>query len=249
LPESTTVEGICLRRVEVGEHDGVVTFMTREAGKLAAMVRGLLGPRSKHAAACQMFVRSRLQFAAGRKLPILAQAEILTSHYGLREDLLRTAWATYACELLDRAVPDNEPHEALYELLVETLATLVQAADPAAPAHSFELRLLAELGYQPVLDRCAVTGRPILGEQALFCPAAGGLVTPGLTDAPAVPVDRRTVAAMRRLLEPAAYGFDLAATRVPPALAKPLRLALRAYVAHHLETEPRSAAFLDQLLD
>jgi hypothetical protein len=62
-------------------------------------------------------------------------------------------------------------------------------------------------------------------------------------------VDRRTVAAMRRLLDPAGYGFDLAETRIPPALAKPLREALRAYVAYHLETEPKSAAFLDQLLD
>lgn len=249
MVESTTVEGVCLRRVEVGEQHGVVTFMTREAGKLACMVRGLLGPKSKHAAACQMFVRSRLQIVPSLKLPVLAQCDIVTSYYGLREDLLRSAWATYACELLDRALPDSEPHETSYELLLETLETLLTAADPAAPAHSFELRLLDDLGYRPVLDRCAVTGQPILGDHALFCPTAGGLVAPGACDAPGVPVDRRTVAAMRRLLEPEAYGFDLTATRVPEALAKPLRLALRAYVAHHLEAEPKSAAFLDQLLD
>jgi len=223
--------------------------MTREAGKVACMARGLLGPKSKHSAACQMFVRSRLQIVPSLKLPILAQSDILSSYYALREDLLRTAWATYVCELLDRALPDHEPHEALYELLVETLDTILAAADPAAPAHSFELRLLDDLGYRPVLDRCAVTGQPISGDEAWFCPAAGGLVTPGACDEAAVPVDPRTVAAMRRLLDPAAYEFDLAATRVPPALAKPLRLALRLYVAHHLETEPKSAAFLDQLLD
>ena len=243
-----TTEGVCLRRVEVGEKDGVVTFMTRDQGKLAAMVRGLLGPKSKHAAACQMFVRSRLQFASGRNLPILAQAEILTSHYGLREDLLQTAWATYVCELLDRALPDREPHEALYEILIETLDHLLRADDPAAPSHSFELRMLSELGYLPVLDRCVVTGRPIQGDQATFCPGEGGLVSPEL-GAAGVTVNRRTVAAMRRLLEPDAYGFDLAETRIPPELAKSLRAALRAYVAYHLETEPKSAAFLDQLLD
>ncbi len=58
----------------------------------------------------------------------------------------------------------------------------------------------------------------------------------------------RLVKAMRRLLDPARYGVDLLCTQIPEALADDLREAIRAHLRYHLDTEPKSAAFLDQLL-
>ncbi|NUQ01331.1 MAG: DNA repair protein RecO, partial [Armatimonadetes bacterium] len=238
-----------LRRTDYGEFDAVVTFLTRDAGKLACIARGVKRPRSKNSPACQMFVLSRLSLAAGRRLPVLTQTDIVESFYGLREDVWRAAYATYLCELVDRALPDEEPHPGLYELLLATLRGVIASAEPEALAHSFELRLLAELGYEPVLDRCARCGEAIGEEEALFSPAAGGLVHVEEHDPrePAVQVSPRVVAAMRRLLRPERYEVDLLRTQIPSALAAPLRQAVRAHLAFHLETEPKSLRFLDQL--
>ncbi len=246
----STDDGLCLRRADYGEFDAVVTFLTRQGGKRPCAVKGVRRPRSRNAPVCQLFVHSRLQIVAGRGLARLAQAEVIDSFYALREDLWQSARATYCCELADRAVPDDEPQEALYELLLETLTCLCAAEDGRAPLHSFELRLTALLGYEPVLHRCARCGEPIEERTAAFCPAAGGLVHLEDTD----PRDEyrevspRLVKAMRRLLDPARYGVDLLCTQIPEALADDLREAIRAHLRYHLDTEPKSAAFLDQLL-
>lgn len=248
-PRDGIDEGLCLRRVDYGEHDAIVTFLTRDRGKLGALARGVKKPKSANAPACQMFVLSRLHLVPGKRLPILAQTEIVTSHYELREDLWTSAYATYLCELTDRALPEDEPVPEVYALLLQTLALLLEAEEPEAAVRSFELRLMAELGYQPVLDRCARCGERIDDETAMFCPAAGGLVHVDDADPRewSIEVDPRLVKALRRLLEPDRLGTDLARTHIPEPLAAPLREAVRGFLRCHLETEPKSAAFLDQL--
>ena len=246
---SEPLDAVCLRRHDVGDYDAVVTFLTRSRGKIATMARGVKRPRSRKAPACQIFVRSRIELARGAPLPGLSQAVVEESFYALREDLQRSAYASYVCELCDRALPDEAAHAEVYELLVETLGGLTLAEDGAAVCHSFELRLLVLLGYEPALDRCARCGAPVDLADALFSPAAGGLVHrhEATGDSAAGEATPQLLAALRRLMDPEAYELDLPATRIPPELEERLRRCLRAYRRYHLEFEPRSEAFLDQL--
>ena len=242
-------DGICLRRVDYGEADAIVTFLTRERGKLGCFAKGVKRANSRNAPVCQLFAVSRLQLVEGKRLPLLAQSELLDSFYPLREDVWRTAYATFACELCDRALPDHEPAEAVFELLLTTLHQLAPAGEPEALIHSFELRLMATLGYQPVLDHCARCGGGIEEQCAVFCPAAGGLIHAEHHDPreEGVVVTPRVVKALRRLLQPDEYGLDLLHTHIPPPLATALREALAAHRRCYLETEPRSVQFLEQL--
>lgn len=242
-------DALCLRSREVGEHDLIVTYLTHDAGKLAVMARGVKRAKSRNAPLCGMFTRCKLRLAAGRGLPVLAQGELLESHYALREDLWRAAYATYLCELTDRALPDAEPQPGVFELLLWSLTGLTLAPDGAALVHSYELRLLTALGYQPVLDGCARTGVEFTGEVAWFSPAAGGLIHPDALEPGevAVEVTPKVVRAMRRLLDPVGYEVDLLQLTIPPDLLPTIRAANRAQVRYYLETEPKSAEFLDQL--
>lgn len=242
------LQAICIRRTELREHDLIAGFLTREAGKLSAVARGVRRGAAKLAPVCQLAARSEIYLAVGRGLATLAQATLADSHHGLRADVWKSARAAYLCELCDRALPETEPHEALYELLAEALTGLVAAEDGAGWQHSFELRLLAELGYAPVLDRCA-RGGDALAAEALFCPAAGGLIQPDRRERgeAATPVSPRAVRALRRLLDPAAYDLDLTTLAMPPDLERELREALDGYLSHHLEVELKSAGFMDSL--
>jgi DNA repair protein RecO (recombination protein O) len=63
-----------------------------------------------------------------------------------------------ACAVADGALPEREPHERSFALMVQLIAGL---ADPltALPALvRWEAMLLADLGYGMDLSRCAVTG-------------------------------------------------------------------------------------------
>jgi DNA repair protein RecO (recombination protein O) len=65
----------------------------------------------------------------------------------------------YLNELLLRLLPRDDPHEALFDVYAEALARL--SRDPsAAVLRGFEKRLLAELGYAPLLEH-DVASRPI----------------------------------------------------------------------------------------
>ena len=66
----------------------------------------------------------------------------------------------YLNELLLRLLPRDDPHEALFDVYGKALARAVAAATAqAAVLRSFEKRLLAELGYAPLLERDAASAR------------------------------------------------------------------------------------------
>jgi DNA repair protein RecO (recombination protein O) len=66
----------------------------------------------------------------------------------------------YVNELLLRLLPREDPHEELFDRYGEALQRLSSQDAPSAVLRGFEKRLLAELGYAPLLERDAAS-RPI----------------------------------------------------------------------------------------
>jgi DNA repair protein RecO (recombination protein O) len=66
----------------------------------------------------------------------------------------------YLNELLLRLLPRDDPHETLFDCYAEALNRLSLSGDASAVLRAFEKRLLAELGYAPILERDAAS-RPI----------------------------------------------------------------------------------------
>lgn len=247
MSTDVTLQAIVLRRQDIGEHDAWVVLLSRERGKLSAMARGVKRPRSKLAALTQRFTLARFHLIEGRKMVILDQGAVEESFYALREDLWRMAYATYLCELVDRAVTGEEASPEVFDLLAATLHQLLQAEDAAALVHSFELRLLALLGYEPVLGWCVRCRGPVGGPITFFSAAQGGLLCPQCQacDRQAVRLSPLSVRYLRRLLRP--RETDLTRARLAEPSAREVEAALRAHIRYHLEAEPRSAAFLRRL--
>jgi DNA repair protein RecO (recombination protein O) len=79
----------------------------------------------------------------------------------------------YLNELVLRLLPREDPHEALFDAYGESLQHLAGGADLPAALRGFEKRLLAELGYAPLLDRDAAS-RPIdPGQRYVYEPERG----------------------------------------------------------------------------
>jgi len=66
----------------------------------------------------------------------------------------------YVNELVLRLLPRDDPHEALFDFYLRSLDELARGAEQAPVLRSFERRLLAELGYAPLLEQDAAH-RPI----------------------------------------------------------------------------------------
>jgi DNA repair protein RecO (recombination protein O) len=161
-------EAIVLRRSDFGEADRLLTLYTPEWGKLRVIAKGVRKPTSRKSGHLELFTHSRLLVAKGRNLDIVTQAETLHSFRALREDLLRTGWAYYAAELLDRFVEEGIEDRPLFNLFLATLGWLCEDV-VLRTAASGAGRLSASTVSLPCLP-----GRGRAWDHSLLQPSSGG---------------------------------------------------------------------------
>ena len=240
-------EGIILRRSDFGEADKLLTIFTRDFGKLRAIAKGARKPQSRKTGHVELFMRTSFFFARGRELDIVTQAEMVASYEALRKDLVRTTYASYAVELLDRFVVDHDRNVNIYNLLAAALDWFSTAPDVRLAARYYELRLLSYVGFQPELFRCLGSGDPIREEDQYFSAELGGLLSPAYAGAGsrARPISAAAVKVLR-FLQTRPWA-DVHRLRLRPALQRELEAQLFHYLAFHLERNLKSVDFLNQL--
>ncbi|MCS6906868.1 MAG: DNA repair protein RecO [Anaerolineales bacterium] len=172
------VEGVVLRHLDWGEADRLVMLFARDRGKLQALAKGVRKARSRKAGHLEPFNRVSLLLARGRDLPLITQAETLTSYPVFHEDLLRMGYGAYVLELIDRFAVEGEANVALYQLLVETLERLGCSSEPFFELRYFEVKLLDQVGFRPEFFRCVVCNESIQPRDQFFSCELGGAVCP-----------------------------------------------------------------------
>jgi DNA repair protein RecO (recombination protein O) len=178
-PRSFRVEAVVLRHADWGEADRLLTLFTRERGKMRAIAKGARRIRSRKAGHLEPFTRVTLQLAKGRDLFIVTQADTLDAYILLGTELVKTGYASYVIELLDRfTTEDGSENYPVFVLLTETLKRISVDSDPWLAIRYYEVQLLDYLGYRPQLFKCANCGKEILPEDQYFSPAAGGVLCP-----------------------------------------------------------------------
>jgi DNA repair protein RecO (recombination protein O) len=145
-------EAILLRLTDFGEADRIVTAFTLDHGKLQGIARGAKRSRKRFAGALDPFAHPKLQLQPGKGLATLLSADIIGIFPGIRNDLAKIGTAAYACELVDRLTPDEEPNPRLFRLLHCYLQRLDSAPLSPSDRRFFAVNLLKILGYQPELE-------------------------------------------------------------------------------------------------
>jgi DNA repair protein RecO (recombination protein O) len=137
----------------------VVEAFSRRFGRLGLLARGARRPRSAMRGVLLAFHPLRLAWTASAELGTLVSAEWSGGPGALAGTGLMCGF--YLNELLLRLLPREDPHENLFDAYASALGSLSAGSSHAPVLRSFERRLLAELGYAPVLDRDAATGAAI----------------------------------------------------------------------------------------
>jgi DNA repair protein RecO (recombination protein O) len=252
------VDAIVLRSRDLGEADKALTLFSREEGKIQAAARGARRPRNRMAGAAQALTHGRFMlFGGGRGMDSINQCEIKDSFQGLREDLVKGTSGQYAAELLDLLTRDRDRNEGAFILLLTCLCLLGEVEDTELVLRLYELRLLAQIGYRPRLDRCAGCEADVATlNPVLFCAPAGGLLCAqcreqgtdagGGAGAGGRLISRGTVETMRRMLD----GDLRRALNLRPlrTTREEMVAVIHGYILWHFEKLPRSLEFLTSLL-
>lgn len=147
---------IIIRSMDYGEGNKIVTLLTEGGSKAGVIVRGAKKARSRHGSLAQPFTYGEFLFFKNSSggLGTLNHGEIMESHHLLRERLELAAYASYAAELTDRTLQDDEADPFLYAQLKACFEALQADKDPQIVSHLYDMKVLQRAGYDPQLDAC-----------------------------------------------------------------------------------------------
>ncbi len=240
-------EAIVLRRTDFGESDRLLTLFSRESGKIKAIAKGARKPQSRKTGHVELFMRTQFLFAIGRDLNIITQAEMIEAYPALRQDLVRTTYASYAVELLDRFTPEEDKHVGIYDLLAEGLGWFATANDVMLVARFYELRLLDLAGFRPQLFQCVACNHPIQEQDQFFSPELGGILCPDCRekDRRARPISAVAVKVLRYLQSRSWQTVSILTLK--RSLQTELESLMHFYLTYILERHLKSVDFLHRL--
>lgn len=169
---------IVLRSRKWGDADRIVTFYSKEKGKIGGVARGARRPKSRFGAALEPFSLCRLNLfeKAGDSLLRVSQVDLVRSSQKLRESLRLIDSAARMVNVVAAITPDGDPDPLLFDTLEQGLVSLHESEDPAFTALLFQIRLLGVTGFRPQTDHCAACGKAHFAGEPQFSPLAGGLV-------------------------------------------------------------------------
>lgn len=166
--ERTVVKGIVLRESDSKESDKILTVLTGEMGKITVIAKGARSRRSKVSAAAQLLAYSEMVLSESHGWQYLTEASTIELFDGVRGDIELLSLASYFAELVDYVSNDETEAQTLLSLLLNALYALGTLHRPQELVKAaFEMRLMAEIGFEPLLDGCCACGSAENAESVL----------------------------------------------------------------------------------
>lgn len=241
---------LILKRRDFGEADRLLTILTPEHGKIDVIAKGARKITSHKLGHVELFTRADMLVHTGRDLGVVSQAEVAAPYVGLRDDLLRGAYAGYCAELLDRFTQDGDDStRQLFTLLDATFTRISENDDVRLPIRFYEMKLLDLVGFRPELSTCMVGYEAIRPVDQWFSYMEGGAICPehGLQKtAYSIPIPMLTLKLMRHLQR--SRWEEVQTVQITPTLHDDLERVLLGYVTYLLERRLQSVDFIRRLL-
>jgi len=233
-------EAVVLRTYRLGEADKIVSFFTRQFGRLRAAATGAQRPKSRYGGSLEplSYVRLWLFERENRDLLRLNSAELVESFYDMQKDYRLQVAVQYLVEVSERILPEREVNERAFRLLLAVGRGLKRSGEVDRPLVYFNYWLLRLAGFLPDLEHCAACGKALgdrpgyygRGSEGLLCADCRSGRT-GLTRQTASPAALGLAAAIRR----SPLDQWLAAGETPTAGVRELRLFLEEVLEAHAE--------------
>ena len=177
-------EALVLRTYPLKEADLVVSFFTRDQGKLRGVAKRARRPKSPFGAGLERLSHVRMAYfqRETRELVNLDSCELIHSQFGLVSDYRAGVALDYFAEVGEQLLPAAEPSEKFFRLLLAVLEHLKTAGGRGVwqAVTYFSLWAVRLSGWLPELNVCLGCGclldEPEHPERAFFSRGRAGLI-------------------------------------------------------------------------
>ena len=241
-----TSEAVVLRTWPIREADLIVSFFTRDHGRIKGVAKAALKSRKRFGGALEPMTVARAWFAERPKQELvrLDQLEIIRSPLSAPVDQVRMTVLSFFAELLDQALPEHDPQEAVFRLLVAVLEqTTVE--QPWLPLTYFQLWMTRLMGLLPDIAHCTACGEALKPGETSFNPFHDGLFCAVHRSSNASELSADSWQLAQRMLRAPVGAF--AAEPWPKRRGHDLRRFTLQSIERHLERKLRTAEVLARL--
>jgi DNA repair protein RecO (recombination protein O) len=133
--------GIIIKRSNFGDASKYLTVFSRERGKIRLIAKGIRKIKSRRASHLELFNSTSIQTYQD----IIVEAKIINDYSNLKAGLKTTGYLFYLAEVLDKMLPEHEPHELVFDKLVQSLTGL----NSLTSLKNIVVELMWDLGYLP----------------------------------------------------------------------------------------------------
>jgi DNA repair protein RecO (recombination protein O) len=239
-------EAVVLRKWPVHEADEIVSLFTRSHGRIRGVAKAAAKSRRRFGGALEPMTWVTASYVERPKQDLvrLDACEVLSSPLSDPVNYARAAALAFYAEVLEEALPDHDPHEAVFRLV---LAVLEQTRDMRIwmPVTYFSLWITRLLGWMPSLTHCTLCGEAFGAEAAWFEAWSDGLVCSRHKQGASRALCAESLALARRIFQSPVAA--LAAEDWPANRAADLRRFTSQALERHLERKLHSAAALSKL--
>jgi DNA repair protein RecO (recombination protein O) len=253
-------EAVVLRTYPLKEADLVVSFLTRDQGKLRGVAKRARRPKSPFGAGLERLSHVRMAYfqRETRELVNLDSCELIRSQFDLVSDYWASVALDYFAEVSEQMLPAAEPNEKFFRLLLAVLDDLRGAANGGRVWRAvtyFSLWAVRLSGWLPELHVCLGCGSllddaggEVAPERAFFGRGRAGLLCgpcrrlPGVGNTWELSADSRRIAA-EMLRKPVA---ELSTNAWDQTTAADLRRFLVQQIEEHVERRLITAPILQE---
>ncbi len=244
-------EGILLRRQDLRETSILLTFYTKDFGKVKGIVRGVRGGSRALSvgAAYEPFALDEIVFyeRKDREIFTISQCDLLNYFSPIRASLDKLSYASYIVELLDSVTSLSDKNGEVFDLILKSLDLLSGDSSPRRVARIFEIKLLGLLGLMPNMSECVNCGDNSGANPPRFSLRHGGLICRKCLD-----VDKMAVSILpgtvKYMVHVRSSPFEKAAmVKVASEVGKELERLLRRYLDYHVERRLKTVEFIKEI--
>ena len=165
MAEVTTVTGMILSAMPVGEYDRRLVILTKEYGKITVFAKGARKPNSALIGVTRSFIFGTFEVYRGRDSYTMYKASAKEYFENVVNDLNAVCYACYFAEIADYYGRENLDASEMINLLYITLKALGRGAvSHELIRFIYEIRMIAVNGECPDFFTCHECGREDIQE-------------------------------------------------------------------------------------